>query len=214
MTKSISAFAQNSNVSLEERQLAFKLFSKNYGRTALCLSGGASFGYYHIGVVKALFDRRLIPSVITGTSAGGLIAALIGTRTDAELAQVLNPKLSKRITVCYESTWRWMLRYYRTGARFDSVDWFRKGSWFTRGPLTFLEAHERTGRVLNISVIPHDRHSPPKLLNYVTAPHCVITTAIIASAAVPGVSHISIARQPIDSILTIFPHPRSSTPWS
>jgi predicted acylesterase/phospholipase RssA len=153
--------------------------------------------------VKALFDRRLIPSVITGTSAGGLIAALIGTRTDAELAQVLNPKLSKRITVCYESTWRWILRYYRTGARFDSVDWFRKGSWFTRGSLTFLEAYERTGRVLNISVIPHDRHSPPKLLNYVTAPHCVITTAIIASAAVPGVSHISIALRLIDSILTI-----------
>ncbi|CAM0136842.1 hypothetical protein VKS41_007423 [Umbelopsis sp. WA50703] len=187
VTKSINAFAHNSHVSLEERQLAFKLFSKNYGRTALCLSGGASFGYYHLGVIKALFDRRLLPSVITGTSAGGLIAALIGTRTDAELAQVLVPGLSRRITACYESTFKWILRYLRTGARFDSLDWFRKGSWFTRGSLTFLEAYERTGRVLNISVIPHDPHSPPKLLNYVTAPHCVIATAIIASAAVPGI---------------------------
>lgn len=151
------------------------------------MSGGASFGYYHLGVIKALFDRRLLPSVITGTSAGGLIAALIGTRTDAELAQVLVPGLSRRITACYESTFKWILRYLRTGARFDSLDWFRKGSWFTRGSLTFLEAYERTGRVLNISVIPHDPHSPPKLLNYVTAPHCVIATAIIASAAVPGV---------------------------
>ncbi|KAI8575056.1 hypothetical protein K450DRAFT_263506 [Umbelopsis ramanniana AG] len=187
VTKSITAFSQNSNLSLEERQLAFKLFSKNYGRTALCLSGGATFGYYHLGVVKALFDRRLLPSVITGTSAGGLIAALVCCRTDEELAQVLNPKLSSRITIAYESTWRWMLRYYRTGARFDSVDWFIKGSWFTRGSLTFLEAYERTGRILNISVIPHDPHSPPKLLNYLTAPHCVIATAIIASAAVPGI---------------------------
>jgi predicted acylesterase/phospholipase RssA len=153
------------------------------------LSGGATFGYYHLGVVKALFDRRLLPSVITGTSAGGLIAALICSRTDEELAQVLNPKLSSRITIAYEATWRWILRYYRTGARFDSVDWFIKGSWFTRGSLTFLEAYERTGRILNISVIPHDPHSPPKLLNYLTAPHCVITTAIIASAAVPGVSN-------------------------
>lgn len=206
VTKSISAFAQNSNLSLEERQLALKLFSKNYGRTALCLSGGATFGYYHIGVVKALFDRRLLPSVITGTSAGGLIAALVCTRTDAELAQVLDPKLSRRITVCYESTWQWMLRYYRTGARFDSVDWFRKGSWFTRGSLTFLEAYERTGRVLNISVIPHDRHSPPKLLNYVTAPHCVITTAIIASAAVPGILNPVVLMQKLPGTNELAPY--------
>ena len=53
--------------------------------------------------------------------------------------------------------------------------------------MTFKEAYERTGRILNVSVIPYDTHSPTKLLNYMTAPHCVIYTAVIASAAVPGI---------------------------
>ena len=32
-----------------------------YGRTALLLSGGASFGMYHLGVIKALHEQNLIP---------------------------------------------------------------------------------------------------------------------------------------------------------
>lgn len=55
------------------------------------------------------------------------------------------------------------------------------------GNTTFLEAYKRTGRILNISVIPYDTHSPTKLLNYLTAPNCVIYSAVIASAAVPGI---------------------------
>lgn len=53
--------------------------------------------------------------------------------------------------------------------------------------MTFKEAYLRTGRILNISVIPADRHSPTKLLNYVTAPDTIIWTALLASAAVPGI---------------------------
>lgn len=45
----------------------------------------------------------------------------------------------------------------------------------------------RTGRILNISVTPADRHSPTKLLNYLTSPDTVIWSALIASAAVPGI---------------------------
>jgi len=63
----------------------------------------------------------------------------------------------------------------------------KKSAWFTRGSLTFKEAYLRTGRVLNISVIPADRHSPTKLLNYMTAPDTVIWSALLASAAVPGI---------------------------
>jgi hypothetical protein len=59
--------------------------------------------------------------------------------------------------------------------------------YFTRGSLTFKEAYERTGRALNVSVVPSDRHSPTILLNHLTAPNCVIWSAIIASAAVPGI---------------------------
>jgi len=62
------------------------------------------------------------------------------------------------------------------GARFDAIAWAKKVcedgptspirsdshlqcTFFTRGSLTFREAYLRTGRILNISVIPADRHS-------------------------------------------------------
>lgn len=53
--------------------------------------------------------------------------------------------------------------------------------------MTFREAYERTGRILNVSCVPADPHSPTILCNYLTSPDCVIWSAVIASAAVPGI---------------------------
>jgi predicted acylesterase/phospholipase RssA len=159
----------------------------NYGRTALCLSGGAAFAYYHFGVVKALLDSDLLPDVITGTSGGALVAALVATRTNEELKQLLVPALAVRITACSEPFTTWIPRWWRTGARFDSVAWAKQCSWWCRGSMTFREAYERTGRILNVSCVPADPHSPTILCNYLTSPDCVIWSAVLASAAVPGI---------------------------
>lgn len=67
-----------------------------------------------------------MPRVITGTSAGGLIAALVCTRTDAELKRLLVPELANKITACEEPLRVWFKRFWATGARFDSVQWARK----------------------------------------------------------------------------------------
>jgi predicted acylesterase/phospholipase RssA len=159
----------------------------NYGRTALCLSGGATFAYYHFGVVKALLDTDLLPDVITGTSGGALVAALVATRTNDELKKLLVPALAGRINACSEPLLVWGPRWWKTGARFDSLDWAKRCSWFTRGSMTFQEAYERTGRILNVSCVPADPHSPTMILNYLTAGECVIWSAVLASAAVPGI---------------------------
>lgn len=188
MTHSIEVLARNPHVSSEDKRLAFKLYAKNYGRTALCLSGGAGFGLYHLGVVRELLDRKLLPSIITGTSAGALMGALVCTRTDDELRQVLVPEIASKLKFCHDTLLGHLARYAKTGAFFDSGEWCRMIMWFTHGSLTFKEAYERTGRIFNVSVIPHDPHSPPKLLNHITAPHCVIWSAVLASAAIPGVS--------------------------
>lgn len=185
--KALRFIRESSDLSVDEKKRFFKSANTNLGITALCLSGGASFGYYHFGVVKAFLDAGLLPRVITGTSAGGLVACLVGTRTDDELRTLLVPELAHRITACEEDFSVWVKRFWREGARFDSITWAKKCSYFTRGSLTFKEAYMRTGRVLNISVIPADRHSPTKLLNYITAPDTVIWSAVIASAAVPGI---------------------------
>ena len=80
----------------------------------------------HFGVVKAFLDADLLPRVISGTSAGGLVAALVCTRTDEELKELLVPELANRITACEETFKIWFKRFWDTGARFDSVAWARK----------------------------------------------------------------------------------------
>ncbi|KAL2886432.1 Patatin-like phospholipase domain-containing protein [Ceratocystis lukuohia] len=171
----------------DRRHLLFKHLSTNYGRTALCLSGGATFSFYHFGVVKALLDANLLPDVITGTSGGAMVAALVATRTNEELNRLLIPDLANKINACNEPITTWFPRWWKTGARFDAVDWARKCQWWTRGSTTFREAYERTGRILNITCVPADPHSPTILCNYLTSPDCVIWSAVIASAAVPGI---------------------------
>ncbi|KAJ5278756.1 hypothetical protein N7478_004128 [Penicillium angulare] len=165
----------------------FKHLDTNFGRTALCLSGGATFAYYHFGVVKALLDNDVLPEIITGTSGGALVAGLVATRTDAELKQLLVPALAHRIRACHEGIATWIRRWWTTGARFDTLDWAKQCGWFCRGSTTFREAYERTGRILNVSCVPSDPHSPTILANYLTCPDCVIWSAVLASAAVPGI---------------------------
>lgn len=184
--RSLAVLAASKQVSDRAKRSLFRDFSRNYGKSALCLSGGACFSYRHFGVAKALLDAGLLPNIISGTSGGGLVAALLCTRTNEELETLLVPELADKITACWEPFPDWFYRWYRTGARFDAVDWAERCMWFTRGSLTFKEAFELTGKVLNISTVPADPHSPVILLNHVTAPNAVIWSALIASAAVPG----------------------------
>ncbi|TIA98977.1 hypothetical protein E3P77_03727 [Wallemia ichthyophaga] len=161
VSRSLSTLRDHPSVSIEQKRILFKSFNRNFGQSALCLSGGGSFGYYHFGVLKAFLEAGLLPRVIT--------------------------ELADKIKACEDSFSVWFPRWWRTGARFDTIAWAEKSMFFTRGTMTFQDAYERTGRSLNISVTPSDRHSPTKILNHLTAPDCVIWSAIIASAAVPGI---------------------------
>lgn len=184
---SLKFLLDSKQLSQDEKRSLSQHLGTNFGRTALCLSGGATFAYYHFGIAKALLDADLLPSIITGTSGGALVAALLCTRTDEELKRLIIPALAYRINACAEPASIWLPRWWRTGARFDSVDWAKRCSWFCHGSLTFLEAYQRTGRILNVSCVPSDPHSPTILANYLTAPDCVVWSAVLASAAVPGI---------------------------
>ena len=164
--KGVTILVNTNQLDAEEKRTLFKRMHTNFGRTALCLSGGASFAYYHFGVVKALLDANLLPEVITGTSGGALVAALVATRTNEELKKLLVPALAGRINACSEGFTTWIPRWWKTGARFDSLEWAKKSSWFTRGSMTFKEAYERTGRILNVSCVPADPHSPTLVTLY------------------------------------------------
>ena len=77
-------------------------------------------------MVKAFLDAGLMPRVISGTSAGGVVAAMVCTRTDAELKRMLTPELARRITAFEEPFNIWFKRFWTTGARFDAIQWAKK----------------------------------------------------------------------------------------
>lgn len=53
--------------------------------------------------------------------------------------------------------------------------------------MTFQEAYEKTGRQISITVAPAETHQRSRLLNAITSPNVLIRSAVMASAAVPGV---------------------------
>lgn len=46
------------------------------------LSGGATFGKYHFGVIKALHEQDLLPKIICGSSAGAISASALACLGD------------------------------------------------------------------------------------------------------------------------------------
>lgn len=76
--------------SLDEKLELFKNTRQYFGRTALLLSGGATLGLNHVGVIKALHECRLLPRIISGSSVGSIVAALVCAKTDEELFDFLH----------------------------------------------------------------------------------------------------------------------------
>ena len=158
-----------------------KRTARSFGRSALLLSGGASLGLFHLGVIEELEAQGIMPRVITGSSAGAIIAAIVATHTDAELKQMLKPS-----EVDFE--WCRMFGVYdlMKGKGVLDQKLLQKSIDRNIPEITFLEAYQHTNRILNITVSPADPHQFPRLLNYLTAPNVLIRRAVLASAAIPG----------------------------
>jgi TAG lipase/steryl ester hydrolase/phospholipase A2/LPA acyltransferase len=73
---------------MEEKLSFFRETRHAFGRTALLLSGGGGLGSFHLGVIKALFEHRMLPRVLAGSSVGSIVAGLVATRTDDELREM------------------------------------------------------------------------------------------------------------------------------
>jgi len=69
----------------------------------------------------------------------------------------------------------------------NDTEHFRECLRVNVGDFTFQEAFDRTGRILNITVTPNSTSDPPRLLNYLTAPHVLVWSAAVASSSLPGV---------------------------
>ena len=78
----------NDQISEKEKLEFFMETRHAFGRTALMLSGGASMGVYHTGVMKVLYEQNLLPRIISGSSMGSIMAALVCTRKRNDFLKV------------------------------------------------------------------------------------------------------------------------------
>jgi Patatin-like phospholipase len=127
-----------------------------YGRTALCLSGGAMMGtftvtissefvmfekmnlpaaffckgLYHCGHVLGLLEAGVLPDIISGTSGGSVIGAIVCTRTDDEIRRDLDPLVLITKLTCFSRKWPERLKsLWKNGNLFDFDDWMEKIQW-------------------------------------------------------------------------------------
>ena len=152
------------------------------GQSALMLSGGATLGFVHLGVVKALHQHRLVPKVLSGSSIGAMVAAGIANRTDEELDELFE----RETDIAREGVaWLSLRDARRRGHLLDPAPMLEVVRT-NCGEVTFSEAYQRSGRILNISVSPTRRHQKARILNAVTTPEVLIPEAALASSAIPG----------------------------
>ncbi|EDK38399.2 hypothetical protein PGUG_02497 [Meyerozyma guilliermondii ATCC 6260] len=190
LNESINTPSDRENVEyiMNSKQLKLDFFHdvrQSFGCTALVLQGGSLFGLCHLGVVKALYFKGLLPRIIGGSAVGAAVASLVCTLTDEELIPILisiqdamgdvdrlNHDVDERYGNVIENV-------VKKGYSQDILV-FLKFVRDTIGDLTFEEAYLKTEKVLNIVVHP-SHSSVPSLLNYITSPNVIIWTAIYAS---------------------------------
>lgn len=189
-----------------------------FGRSVLVLQGGQIFGICHLGVVKALHLRGLLPRIIAGTATGAIIAALVGVHTEDELLDFLNGKnidlsaFAKRPrkkgskgSGWLETLTRRIRRWWKEG-HFLDVGVLEQLLRANIGDLTFEEAYTKTKRVLNITVTTSGGGGVPNLLNYLTAPNVV--SSALKSRKCHTDTRSSSGQRPL---LQTQPHPPLST---
>ncbi|CAX41982.1 lipase, putative [Candida dubliniensis CD36] len=178
----------NDEYIMNSKQLKLDFFHdarQSFGCSALLLQGGSLFGLCHLGVVKALYFKGLMPRIIGGSAVGAAVASLVCTLTDEELIPILVNigDLMKNIDLLnHEIDERYgnVIENVVKKGYSQEILLFLKFVRDTIGDLTFEEAYMKTEKILNIVVHPTNQ-CVPSLLNYITAPNVIIWTAIYAS---------------------------------
>ena len=184
---------ESDEVSAADKLAFFNETRHAFGRSALLLSGGATLGLYHTGVIKALHDNHLLPRVLSGASVGAIVVAMLGTRTDEEIRRVFSEDAHLLALNFFppdaESTQRTFTRLLTTGTLMD-INVLRACVRANVPNMTFQEAYDRSGRIINIVVSPaitSGNQDSLRLLNYLTAPNVLVWSAALASCAIPGI---------------------------
>ena len=171
------------NIPLDKRLDFFRRAQHCYGCSALLLSGAGSLLFFHIGVVKTLWEHGLLPAILSGSSGGAFVGSIVSTNHEDDLARIFEPENLVYEIERDEGIFRRLSALAPDVANIDDV---RDAIYRLVPDVTFLEALERSGRHLNVSVAAAEKHQSSRLLNAITTPNVYVREAVMASAAVPG----------------------------
>lgn len=179
-------YSESEEFLLEERLQFMHETRHAFGRTALLLSGGASLGAFHVGVVKTMVENKLLPRIIAGSSVGSIMCAVVATRSWPEIETFFEDSIH---ALKFFDQVGGLFAVFKRVRMQGAVHDIRQLQMMLRhltSNLTFQEAYDLTGRILGITVCSPRKHEPPRCLNYLTSPHVVIWSAVTASCAFPG----------------------------
>ncbi len=172
-----------SDVPLEERLDFFRRAHHCYGCSSFMMSGAGTLLFFHIGAVKALWSERVLPNILSGSSGGAIVGALVGTHSDAELEDIFDPEYLVNEIERDQGLIRYLTKLKPELIKSEDVVEVLER---LIPDLTFQEVLERTDRHLNVSIAAAEKHQTSRLLNAITTPNVFVREAIMASAAVPG----------------------------
>ena len=176
---------EDPDFTLDERLSFFRRARQAFGSCALMLSGAGSLGPFHLGVAQALASQNLLPNVISGASAGSIVAAIVCTQdNEAVRARLSSNAILEGLEQVTDD--EQVSDQGRIQGRINE-DALRELVAGLIPDLTFAEASALSGRSLNISIAPSSLHQLSRTLNEVTSPNVLIREAVLASCAVPGV---------------------------
>jgi TAG lipase/steryl ester hydrolase/phospholipase A2/LPA acyltransferase len=150
------------------------------GRTALMLSGGGTLGNYHLGVVRTLLSADMLPTILSGSSAGALIAAIIGTSAHDRLDAILDDDARELSSDGHSGAREFYASPFSQARLKDMIDRLLPDC-------TFAEAYDRSGCFINIVVAESASDGKGRVLNATVSPDVLLREAVLASCAVPGV---------------------------
>ena len=136
--------------------------------------------------MKVLLQSQLLPRIVCGSSVGSIVAAVLGCHTTEALIEWIGHMESIDLGFFSSSSVRQFVGSLLMKGHMHDGDYLCEKLQELLGDLTFLEAYEKTGRVLNVVVCSANADEPARVLNYLTAPQVLVWSAVAASSAFPG----------------------------
>ena len=167
------------DIPIDDRIDFFRRAQHCYGSSAFVMSGAGSLLFFH----TFLKDIHFFQGILSGSSGGAIVSSLAGTHTGAELEMLFEPELLVQDIERRQGLFSFLNMFRPEVASLVEV---HEALERLLPDVTFLEAYERSGRHLNISVAAAEKHQTSRLLNAITTPNVYVREAVMASAAVPG----------------------------